>query len=361
MNHHYLHFTAILIIISFFLFSCKPDDVIPKEEEEEVKIITDVRSISFERTKDASLVVINSKKKWTASSDADWISFTATSGEGKTGFLIGASENKTFPRIATVTLSADTAKHKISVTQAGATTVDLIVNNITLRMILLEAGKYKMGDVNVPYQAHDVEVDSFYICETEVTNGLWLAIKGNLPYDFLSKYDGKDFRSKPNEPVSAVTWNNVTDDFLPALKAKTNLTFRLPTEAEWEYAALGGKKSKGYIYAGSNTLANVGWFSDNSGNAKKNVKQKAPNELFLYDMSGNVSEWCSDWHGEYSGAYSTDNPKGPDTGQYRVIRGGSYQTFINFMGFSYCGTKSRYYFTPTEQGETLGFRFVISF
>ncbi len=129
--------------------------------------------------------------------------------------------------------------------------------------------------------------------------------------------------------------------------------YRLPTEAEWEYAARGGASSKGYTYAGSNTASDVAWYSSNSGSSTHPVGEKQANELGLYDMSGNVWEWCWDWYGNYSSGSQT-NPMGPSSGSYRVGRGGSW-----FFGAGYLRSAFRYYVSPGGSGSGLGFRLVV--
>ena len=135
---------------------------------------------------------------------------------------------------------------------------------------------------------HSVTLSSYYMGETEVTQALWKAVMGNNP----SRFKGD------NLPVENVSWNDC-QEFIRKLKQKTGKNFRLPTEAEWEYAARGGKKSNGYKYSGSNNIGSVAWYDDNSSNQIHAVKGKRLNELGLYDMSGNVWEWCSDWYGQY--------------------------------------------------------------
>ena len=122
--------------------------------------------------------------------------------------------------------------------------------------------------------------------------------------------------------MEQVSWEDC-QTFITKLNQMTGKNFRLPSEAEWEYAARGGKKSQGYKYAGSNNVADVAWYDGNSGMGTHPVATKAPNELGLYDMSGNVWEWCQDWYGSYSSNAQT-NPNGPDSGDNRVSRGGGW-------------------------------------
>ena len=157
--------------------------------------------------------------------------------------------------------------------------------------------------------AHDVTLSTFYICQTEVTQELWQAVMGSNP----SPYSGT------NLPVSNISWDNC-QEFISNLNQMTGKTFRLPTEAEWEYAARGGNKSQGYKYAGSNNVDEVAWYSSNTTHA---VATKMPNELGLYDMSGNVWEWCHDWYSaKYYRTSPSVNPTGPASGSNHVGRGG---------------------------------------
>jgi formylglycine-generating enzyme required for sulfatase activity len=175
----------------------------------------------------------------------------------------------------------------------------------------------------------------------EVTQAEWTAIMGSNPSENKS----------PQNPVDHVDWK-MTQDFIRKLNQKTGKTYRLPNEAEWEIAALGGNKSKGYTYSGGNSLSNVAWFFDNSSSKTHPVAQLQPNELGIYDMSGNVWEWCSDWYGNYSGNAQT-NPKGPSLGLYRVYRGGYWNADAQS-----CRTANRYFISPDSRYYFLGFRLV---
>lgn len=195
------------------------------------------------------------------------------------------------------------------------------VGNVSFEMVYVEGGTFRMGataeqredayDWEKP--VHSVSLSDFHIGKHEVTQGLWEEVMGGNP---------SDNKAGDNYPVENVSWEEC-QGFVKELNARTGLNFRLPTEAEWEYAARGGIKSKGYKYAGSDNLDEVGWHDGNSGNHTHPVGQKKANELGLHDMSGNVLEWCQDWYGAYSGS-SQRNPKGPVSGSYRVLRGGSY-------------------------------------
>jgi formylglycine-generating enzyme required for sulfatase activity len=200
-------------------------------------------------------------------------------------------------------------------------------------MVRVEGGTFTMGctseqggdcyDDEKP--THQVTVSSFQIGKYEVTQAQWRAVMGNNP----SHFSGCD-----NCPVENVSWNNV-QDFIRKLNQQTGKRYRLPTEAEWEFAARGGNKSKGHKYSGGNNLNSVAWYDDNSGSKTHPVGQKQANELGIYDMSGNVWEWCEDWYGDYSSSPQT-NPKGPSYGSRRVLRGGSW-----YSDAKYCRVSNR--------------------
>ena len=191
------------------------------------------------------------------------------------------------------------------------------VNGVNFTMKPVEGGTFQMGS-NESYAesddkpVHSVTVSSFHMGETEVTQALWKAVMGSNP----SKWKGD------NLPVEQVNWNDCKE-FIRKLNGLTGRNFRLPTEAEWEFAARGGNKSNGYEYAGSSNIGGVAWYSDNSGRKTHTVKGMSPNELGLYDMSGNVWEWCSDWFGSYNSGSQT-NPKGASSSTSRVLRGGGW-------------------------------------
>lgn len=190
-----------------------------------------------------------------------------------------------------------------------------------MEMVYVEGGTFMMGSddddaFSDESPVHEVTLSSFYIGNYEVTQALWKRVMGSNP----SVCNGDDRR-----PVETVSWKDC-QNFIYELNALTGQEFRLPTEAEWEYAARGGRKSRGYKYSGSNDAEKVGWFFT-LGEVSQPVGTKMPNELGIYDMSGNVWEWCQDYYGDYS-EESQINPTGPSTGETRVVRGGGYLDYV---------------------------------
>ena len=213
-------------------------------------------------------------------------------------------------------------------------------------MVFVQGGTFQMGSNDGRSDEkpiHSVTLSDFYIGKTEVTQKQWRDIMGNDP---------SYFKNCDNCPVEQVSWDDI-QGFLQKLNQKTGKIYRLPTEAEWEYAARGGNKSKRYTYSGSNNPSDVAWFTVNSRSKTHPAAQLQPNELGIYDMSGNVYEWCSDWYGNYSSS-ALNNPQGSSTGAYRIIRGGSY----NFTAYD-CRSTNRYDLNPDDRYVTLGFRLVI--
>ncbi len=234
--------------------------------------------------------------------------------------------------------------------QIGFGPVTFTVNGVSFTMIPVQGGTFTMGateeqdsdalDNEKP--AHKVTVSNFCMGETEVTQELWQAVMGNNP----SYHNGIDL------PVESVSWNDC-QEFISRLNQFTGKTFRLPTEAEWEYAAREGNKSSGYKYAGSNDPDEVAWYGYNSFNESNPVKTKKPNELWLYDMSGNVLEWCQDWYGDYADISQT-NPIGPEDGSYRVLRGGSWDSNARCCRVSYRNNS-----IPDDRYPSVGLRLVL--
>lgn len=221
------------------------------------------------------------------------------------------------------------------------------VNGVQFTMVAVEGGTFTMGATSeqgsdaTDYEkpAHEVTLSDYYIGQTEVTQALWKAVMGSNP----SNHKGD------NLPVEQVSLHDC-QVFIQKLNQLTGKQFRLPTEAEWEYAARGGRKSRGYKYAGSNDIGSVAWYWDNSGNGTHPVATKQANELGVCDMSGNVWEWCSDWYGDYQSSSQSD-PQGPSSGSNRVRRGGGYY----FIAMS-CRVSYRSFNSPGYRGGDLGLR-----
>lgn len=197
---------------------------------------------------------------------------------------------------------------------------DLIikVKDVSFKMIFVKGGTFTMGATYEQGSSaesrerpnHIVTLSNFFIGETVVTQALWTAIMGDNP----SEYKGLNY------PVQSITWYR-SQEFINKLNSLSGYNFRLPTEAEWEFAARGGIKSRHFKYAGSNDINKVGWSNRKYREGPHPVGEKSPNELGLFDMSGNVHEWCNDWYGKYESS-SQINPKGPTFGNKKVARGG---------------------------------------
>ena len=250
---------------------------------------------------------------------------SVTIAEGQTAQLSGTLT-------ASASLQSATSSSSSSVSSAAVETIT--VNGVSFNMVRVDGGTFTMGgtseqgsDAGVDEKpAHQVTLSTYSIGETEVTQALWQAVMGSNPSDFKGD----------NLPVEQVSWDDC-QTFISKLNTATGKRFRLPTEAEWEYAARGGSKSRGYKYSGSNTIGDVAWFHYNSGRKTHNVKTKQPNELGLYDMSGNVEEWCQDWYDSYSSGSKT-NPTGPSSGSYRVHRGACWNNYARFCRSSHRGS-----------------------
>ncbi len=235
--------------------------------------------------------------------------------------------------------------------QQGASTITIRVGNVSFDMVKVEAGSFIMGCTGEqggecyydesPYHRVTISQD-YYIGKFEVTQELYEAVMGVNPSNW------KAF----DRPVERVSWNDAME-FCAELSRMTGRRFTLPTEAEWEYAARGGRKSTNAKYSGSASVSNVAWYDGNSGNQTHPVGKLRPNELGIYDMSGNVFEWCLDWYGSYSSASQTD-PMGPGSGSSRVLRGGGWG-----YGARYCRVSNRNGSAPGYRYGYNGFRVVL--
>ena len=243
-----------------------------------------------------------------------------------------------------------------------ADTLDFTVGGVSFKMILVEHGEFMMGateDQEDPFDdekpAHKVKLtNDFYIGETPVTQALWRAVMNNNPSSFGEGGGGSYEDDWEALPVECVSWNDC-QRFIRNLNRMTDTKFRMPTEAEWEFAARGGNDSCGCQFSGSDYLDDVAWYGDNSYGETHPVKGLKPNELGIYDMSGNVWEWCSDWWKDgYNSSHQT-NPQGPKSGSGHVYRGGGW------CGSARCCRLScRCEYSPDDASRDLGFRLALS-
>ncbi|GAP71325.1 serine/threonine kinase [Candidatus Symbiothrix dinenymphae] len=321
----------------------------------------DKTSISVTKEAGTYSIAVTSNDAWTATSGAAWCTLSPTSGTSNGTITVNVTENTTTDsRSATITVTSGSLTQQVTVTQAASAAPD---NNFTetggglsFDMIGVAGGTFTMGataeqgsdaaDHESP--THSVTLSGYAIGKYEVTQKLWWDVMGSWPGDAPSASygEGDDY------PMYNVSHDDI-QSFLTALNTKTGRNYRLPTEAEWEYAARGGGESNGYKYSGSNTLGDVAWYSSNSSGTTHIVGTKAANELGIYDMSGNVWEWCSDWFGSYSSDSQTD-PIGATTGSSRVARGGVWR-----YGATFCRVSDRVQNTPGGRGSNIGFRLVL--
>lgn len=255
------------------------------------------------------------------------------------------------------TLTAEAASSSSSNSSAsssslsGNTITIPIRNGVNIKMVRVEAGTFTMGATPEMKNPDDDEkpthrvtlTNDYYLGKYEVTQAQWQAVMGSNP----SRFKGADL------PVECVSWNDC-QEFIRKLNSLTGRRFRLPTEAEWEYAARGGKKSRGYQYGGSNDIGAVAWYGDNSGSKTHPVGMKQANELGIYDMAGNVWEWCQDCYASYNNSPQT-NPTGPSNGDFRVDRGGSWGCAAR-----YCRASFRFNYDPDFSNDFIGFRLCLS-
>ncbi|MBQ0023424.1 MAG: SUMF1/EgtB/PvdO family nonheme iron enzyme [Prevotellaceae bacterium] len=238
------------------------------------------------------------------------------------------------------------------------------VNGVSFTMIPVEGGTFSMGAVgegNAKYlksvKPHSVSLDSYMIGETEVTQALWEAVMNKTVSQIAEEIGEKVNGVGPDHPMYYISWDDC-QEFVTKLNTLTGQHFRLPTEAEWEYACRGGKQSKGYRYSGSNNIDEVARYFDHSwsSDVSSSVKTKLPNELGIYDMSGNVCEWCSDWWDyDYYKKSPNVNPKGASKGPNKVIRGGGVRTFFQAEFRTY----ERKHSAPESRSNNIGLRLAL--
>lgn len=245
---------------------------------------------------------------------------------------------------------------EISFTTSTKRTLEFNINGVVFKMVHVEGGTFTMGAddtdseaQNYEKPAHTVNLDDYYLGLCEVTEEVWQAVmNGRTPTLEENPY----WHQQRFMPHTMVSWNEC-QEFLQKINEITGKEFSLPTEAQWEYAAKGGKNSRNCLYSGSNDIESVCWYYTNAASNVAIAGTKSPNELGLYDMSGNVNEWCSDWYDYYTNE-TQNNPHGPETGQFRVMRGGSV---INPA--EECRTTHRFGGEPNSHFYFIGFRLAL--
>jgi formylglycine-generating enzyme required for sulfatase activity len=231
-------------------------------------------------------------------------------------------------------LKGDNIQFKINASYQGMNDIE---------MVWVEGGSFMMGSNEYDEQpVHEVTLKGFYMGKYEVTQEQWQKVMGNNP---------SNFRSCPRCPVELVSWDEV-QVFIKKLNIQSGKSYRLPTEAEWEYASKGGNKNSSYKYSGSDNIAEVAWYVNNAESQTHAIGTKKANAQGIYDMTGNVAEWCSDWYdgNYYESNIAKSNPKGGLKGDYRVVRG------CSFRDVNSCRLAFRYYFIPKNSNYLIGFR-----
>jgi formylglycine-generating enzyme required for sulfatase activity len=233
---------------------------------------------------------------------------------------------------------------------------------INMKMVYVEGGTFTMGCTGD--QGNECESDespnrmttvsSFYIGMLEVTQSQWEKVMGTSIYQQQSKAGGSNTYGVGSDyPMYYVSWEEAKE-FCARLSRQTGRNYSLPTEAEWEYAARGGKRNEGTKYAGGWSIDDVAWYDGNSNSSTHMCGTKRSNALGIYDMSGNVWEWCEDWYGSQYLQYDNNNPKGASTGSNRVLRGGSWRSFAGS-----CRVANRDIGSPGHRRYNFGFRIVL--
>ena len=374
-----------MILLSLFLVGCKPDPELPTVSTQEVSEITaNSAKVSYSVSADGGAEVTSRGVCMSMTENPTINDVLINNGEGLGTFtaeLKKLTPNTTYyvkayainsagasygEELEFVTLAEDSDddddnngdgddNNGDDDNDDAEEILDITVNGVTFNMILVKSGTFYMGaqkdDPNAPNYdeeawsreapVHQVTLSDYYIAEAEVTQELWMAVMGSNP----SHFEGAQ------RPVEQTTWYDC-QSFINKLNQMTGMNFRFPTEAEWEFAARGGNDSNGYKYSGSDIIDDVAWYSAD-GKKTGDVMTKKPNELGIYDMSGNVMEWCSDAYGDYTSEHQTD-PTGPN-GVDRVVRGGCC-----LSNATYCRVALRNFLHPGGASYGIGMRLALS-
>ena len=369
----YLSASTLLFLAAFMIYTgCN---------KEETTLNVSTNSLHFKYSGEDKDFTVTSNNKWTVTKTdgVSWINVSPSSGSANGTVKVLAAQNMNMgSRSSTIIVSNNINEQVINVMQEG-------LPDLSIEMIAVQGGTFNMGCTLHPdgycsseqdvdcilwqpgdchpneFPVHPVTLSDFYIGKYEVTQGQWIAVMGNNPSNYRSSENIQ--LPTDNYPVETVSWNDIVgtsgatmvinnttyyeDGFIYRLNQMTGKQYRLPTEAEWEFAERGGLSSEGFKYCGSNTVDDVAW---PEGSGTHEVGKKSPNELGIYDMNGNVVEWCSDWYAaDYYSISPQDNPTGPSTGSDRVFRG------IASMLVSW-----RFGWPPDLRASSLGFRLVCS-
>ena len=352
------YFAIILLCMS--LVACKPEVEMPIVVTQEVSdITTNTAKVSYNVVEDGGAEVTSHGICWGTSQEPTIEGNKTNEGSGVGTFTSELQDlsPKTTYYVRAYAINSEGVSYgeeKSFATETNNKTIT--VNGVTFTMVSVEGGLFDMGAQNVDpskpnydSEAYDreapvhlVTLSDYYIGETEVTQDLWETVMGYNP----SKFSGGQ------KPVEQVTWYDCKN-FINKLNQMTGMNFRFLTEAEWEFAAKGGNESLGYKYSGSDNIDDVAWYSAD-GKLTRDVKNKLPNELGIYDMCGNVMEWCGDLFVEYSSEPQT-NPTGATSGTDYIVRGGCC-----LSDATYCRTTIRSFFLPGGASYGIGFRLALS-
>ncbi len=375
MTTQYRKFAIIMTqLISLFMSSCTLDDFNPDEWAVDPELSFSKNGVIFNSTIGATSVsVFTNYQSFDVVSSTDWcvVDIDNVKSEIKISVEPNFDINQRSANISvTVSRGTKTLSKDIAVVQNGGVwetvggfnvywgyeiseTQKNEISSLLESMVYVEGGIFEMGhnctDITDAAKSHNVELSSFYVGKYEVTQSQWLSLMASNPSVFKDS----------NNPIENISWNDAFE-FISRLSTLTNLRISLPTEAQWEYAASGGSRSQGYIYAGSDDYQDVAVVYDNNTLIMKpnNVGSKGSNELGLYDMSGNVAEYCSDWYETDWVDNQTKDPQGPSTGYFKAVRGGAYS---NELGLMSCRIVNRFQWSNSVNKITpnTGFRIVI--
>lgn len=312
------------------------------------EIYAESSSISAISKGETIFIPVTSNVQWDIKNENEWLYAKKVDNKLELNISRNYSMDE---RSGILILKSGNVSQTITISQSGCEWFE------SFEMIEVKAGTFYMGaqkdysnETNYDASAyqiespvHEVTINTFCIGKYEVTQTQWFAAMGNNP----SNIQGE------NLPVENVTWEEV-QAFISILNEVSGMNYRLPSEAEWEFAAKGGIQSNGSKFSGSTILGTCGWYYTNSGSKTHEVGSKEPNELGIFDMSGNVREWCNDWF-DYYDSYKAENPQGPSTGSTKINRGGSWTTpAVN------CRNTYRHTDYPSDSYKDLGFRLVLT-